>query len=90
MARTKKVEETPVVKEPKDVRATEKTIRISPRKTRLVLDLIRGKDVAEAKGILALLPNVAATYALKVLKSAIANATHNNQMDETQLYVKEC
>ena len=90
MARTKKVEETPVVKEPKDVRATEKTIRISPRKTRLVLDLIRGKDVAEAKGILALLPNVAATYALKVLKSAIANATHNNQMDETKLYVKEC
>ena len=90
MARTKKVEETPVVKEPKDVRATEKTIRISPRKTRLVLDLIRGKDVAEAKGILSLLPNVAATYALKVLKSAIANATHNNQMDETKLYVKEC
>ena len=90
MAKTKKVEETPVVAEPKDVRATAKTIRISPRKTRLVLDLIRGKDVAEAKGILQLLPNVAAGYALKVLKSAIANATHNNQMDETKLYVKEC
>ncbi|MBQ0036342.1 MAG: 50S ribosomal protein L22 [Firmicutes bacterium] len=90
MARTKKVEETPVVKEPKDVKATAKTIRISARKVRLVLDLIRGKDVAEAMGILKLLPNHAAENCLKVLKSAVANATHNNQMDETKLYVKEC
>ena len=89
MARTKKVE-TPVVKEPKDVKATAKTIRISARKVRLVLDLIRGKDVAEARGILELTPNHAAANCLKVLKSAVANATHNNQMDETKLYVKEC
>ena len=93
MARTKKVEEVkeevkPV--EPKDVKATAKTVRCSARKARLVLDLIRGKDAKEAMGILSLTPNYAAEVSLKVLKSAIANATHNNQMDEDKLYVKEC
>ena len=91
MAKTKKVEETPAVTEPKkDVRATAKTLRVSSRKAKLVLDLVRGKDVSEALGMLKLLPNYAAECSYKVLKSAVANATHNNQMDETKLYVKEC
>ena len=76
--------------EPRDVKATAKTVRVTTRKAKLVLDLIRGKSVAEAMGILSLTPNYAAEVTLKVVKSATANATHNFQMDETKLYVKEC
>lgn len=73
-----------------DVKATAKTVRCTPRKTRLVLDLIRGKSVEEALGILEFLPNSAAEAVKKVVKSAAANATHNHQLDETKLYVKSC
>ncbi|MBO4919825.1 MAG: 50S ribosomal protein L22 [Erysipelotrichaceae bacterium] len=88
MAR-KKVEET-VKPEPRDVKATAKTVRVTSRKGKLVMDLIRGKDVKEAAAILKFLPNKAARITAKVLKSACANATHNFQMDEEKLYVKEC
>ena len=90
MAKKKEVVEEVKKPEPRDVKATAKTIRCTARKARLVLDLIRGKDVAEAMGILKLTPNYAAGCALKVVKSAAANATHNFQMDESKLYVKEC
>ena len=73
-----------------EVRATAKTLRIPPRKARLVLDLIRGKDVEEATAICKFTPNVAAEAVGKVLKSAVANAVNNNDMDETKLYVKAC
>ena len=87
----KKKQETVVEKPtPRDVKATAKTVRLTTRKAQLVLDLIRGKDVAEAMGILKLTPNYAASVTYKVVKSAVANATHNFQMDETKLYVKEC
>ena len=75
---------------PTDVRAVAKTVRVTSRKAKLVLDLIRGKAVSEAMGILKLTPNYAAEVTLKVVKSAVANATHNFQMDESKLYVKEC
>ena len=75
---------------PSSVKATAKTVRVTSRKAKLVLDLIRGKDVAEAMGILKFTPNYAAEVTYKVVKSAAANATHNFQMDETKLYVKEC
>ena len=88
MAR-KKVEET-VKPEPRDVKATAKTVRVTTRKAKLVLDLIRGKDVKEAMGILKFTPNKAARITYKVVKSAVANATHNFQMDEDKLFVKEC
>ena len=88
MARNK-VEET-VKPEPRDVKATAKTVRVTSRKGKLVMDLIRGKDVKEAAAILKFLPNKAARITAKVLKSACANATHNFQMDEEKLYVKEC
>ncbi|MDD5791547.1 MAG: 50S ribosomal protein L22 [Erysipelotrichaceae bacterium] len=73
-----------------EARSTAKTVRVTARKARLVLDLIRGKDVEVAMGILSLTPNYAASVTKKVLKSAIANATNNNQLDESKLYVKEC
>ena len=85
----KKVEEV-TKPEPRDVKATAKTVRVTSRKAKLVLDLIRGKDAKEAMGILSLLPNKAARVTYKVCKSAVANATHNFQMDEEKLYVKEC
>ena len=73
-----------------EVKATAKTVRIAPRKVRLVIDLIRGKDCKEALGILELTPNHAADAVKKVVKSAMANATHNHQLDEEKLYIKEC
>ena len=65
-----------------EVKACAKTLRIPPRKARLVIDLIRGKDVEEAAAILKFTPNVAAEAVGKVLKSAVAN--------EEKLYVKAC
>ncbi|MCI9292329.1 MAG: 50S ribosomal protein L22 [Erysipelotrichaceae bacterium] len=73
-----------------EVKATAKTLRIPPRKARLVLDLIRGKDVNEAAAILKFTPNVAAESISKVLKSAVSNAVNNNDMNEDELYVKAC
>ncbi len=73
-----------------DVKSTAKTLRIPPSKARLVLDLIRGKNVEEAAAILKFTPNVAAVAINKVLKSAIANATHNHELDGEKLYVKAC
>ena len=73
-----------------EVKATAKTLRIPPRKARLVLDLIRGKDAEEAAAILKFTPNVAAESIAKVLKSAVSNAVNNNDMDEDKLYVKAC
>ena len=73
-----------------EVKATAKTLRIPPRKARLVIDLIRGKDVAEAAAILRVTPNAAAVAIGKTLKSAVANAVNNNDMDEEKLYVKAC
>ena len=70
--------------------AVAKYIRVSPYKVRSVLDLIRGKSVAQAKAILETLPNGGAAPTLKVLMSAVANAEHNNGMDRGDLYVAEC
>ena len=67
-----------------------KYARISPRKVKIVLDLIRGKDVATAMGILQNKPRAASELLIKLLKSAIANAENNFQMDASKLYVSEC
>ena len=58
-------------------KAMARTVRVSPRKTRLVLDLIRGKNVADAIAILKFTPNKAARIVEKTLNSAIANAENN-------------
>ena len=71
-------------------KAMARTVRVSPRKSRLVLDNIRGKDVADAIAILKFTPNKAAGIIEKVLNSAIANAENNNGMDPENLYIAEC
>ena len=73
-----------------EAKAVLKTVRIAPRKTRLVIDLIRGKNVAEAKSILANQTQRAARVIEKVLDSSIANAVNNFKMNEENLYVKTC
>lgn len=73
-----------------DVKATAKTVRITPRKVRLVLDLVRGKDVEHALGILAHTPNFGAEVVANVVKSAVANAVNNHQLSAENLYIKEC
>ncbi len=70
--------------------AVAKYIRVSPYKVRTVLDLIRGKDVEEAKAILENCVNGGAAPTLKVLMSAVANAEHNQGMDRSDLYVAAC
>ena len=76
--------------EQRDARAYLKYVRISPRKVKIVLDLIRGKDVATAMAILKNTPKSASEYLIKLLKSAVANAEHNFNMDASKLYVSEC
>ena len=65
-------------------------VRISPRKVCIVLDLIRGKDVKLAKAILEHTPKAACEPLLKLLKSAVANAENNHDMDTSKLYVAAC
>ena len=67
-----------------------KYARISPRKVSIVLDLIRGKDVEVAMGILKNTHKSASEYLIKLLKSAIANAENNFSLDGDKLYVSEC
>lgn len=66
-----------------------KFVRISHTKARIVLDQIKGKGVIEAMGILKYSPRYAAEIIEKVLKSAIANAVNNNELDENNLYVAD-
>ena len=65
-------------------------VRISPRKVSIVLDLIRGKDVKLAQAILKHTPKAACEQLEKLLKSAIANAENNHDMDTSKLYVAAC
>jgi large subunit ribosomal protein L22 len=68
-------------------KAVAKYVRIAPRKVRVVMDLIRGKNVAEAFAILKFTPKVGAEVVEKVLRSAGANAENNFDMDVDKLYV---
>ena len=61
--------------------------RISPRKVKVVCDLIRGKDVKTAAAILMQTPKAASELLLKLLNSAVANAENNHNMDVEKLYV---
>ena len=72
-----------------EAKAVAKTVRIAPRKVRLVLDLIRGKEVGEAISILKLTNKRTSPVVEKVLKSAVANAEHNYDMDIDSLYISE-
>ena len=73
-----------------EARASVKHVRISPRKVKIVLDLIRGQDADKAMAILKYTPKSACEYVEKLLKSAMANAENNHDMDVNNLYVAEC
>ena len=64
-------------------------VRIAPRKVKLVIDLIRGKEVGEAISILRHTPKAASPVVEKLLNSAIANAEHNYSMNVNNLVIKE-
>ena len=70
------------------VRAQAKWVRTSARKARLVLDLIRGRSVPEARTILAFTTRAVATDIDKVLRSAVANAEANHGLDGDELVVE--
>jgi large subunit ribosomal protein L22 len=78
------------VAEVKEAKAIAKYVRIAPRKVRIVMDLIRGKDIADAFAILKFTPKRGATLIEKVLKSAVANAENNFDMDADKLFVSTC
>ena len=70
-----------------EVKATAKYIRIAPRKVRIVMNLVRGKSVHDALAILKFTPKVGADAVEKVLRSAIANAENNFDMDVDRLFI---
>lgn len=90
----KKKKEAPVVEEaPKEVvteaRAISKTVRVAPRKMRLVADLVRGKDVQEAVALLYNINKAASVPLRKTIESAAANAINNHDLNEELLYISE-
>ena len=72
-----------------EVRAIAKSVRMSPRKAKLVIDLIRGKKVGQAIAILNNVESTVKETISKVLNSAIANAVNNNKLEADNLYIKE-
>lgn len=72
-----------------EARATHRYARISPRKVKIVNDLIRNKPVGVAIGILRNTPKAASELLIKILNSAIANAENNHNMNVDSLYVAE-
>ena len=71
------------------ITAKARYVRVSPRKARLVTDLVRGKKVEEALGILAYTRKAFAKTLTKLINSAVANAQQNNQVDVDTLVVKK-
>ena len=73
-----------------EARAQVTYVRISPRKVKIVLDLIRNKPVDEAMAIVKFTPKAACEPIAKLLKSAVANAENNLNLNKEDLYVSEC
>ena len=84
-----KVVEAPKKPMPTEARASAMNVRVTPRKVRLVIDQVRGKDVKEALGLLKNINRAASEPVSKLIKSAAANAVNNFGMDQDKLYVKE-
>lgn len=90
MPRTKKVNEAEITEPLRDsAKAIATNIGVTPRKARLVVDLVRGKTLAEAYAILANTNKAAVTPVTKVIKSAEANAVNNFKMKSEDLYIVE-
>lgn len=71
-----------------EIMSTAKHLRLSPRKVRLVIDLVRGKPVGEALSVLKMTPKVSALAVWKAINTAAANAENNFGLDREDLYVK--
>jgi len=72
-----------------EVKAQANFIKIAPRKTRLVVNLVRGLDVSEALLQLRFVQKAATMPVKKLLESAVANAEHNFELDKNNLFIKE-
>ena len=72
-----------------EVKARLRFVRVGPRKARLVADMIRGKGSEEALNVLTFTKKAAAKILIKLLKSAIANATQKKNIDVDRLYIKK-
>ena len=70
-------------------KASVRSVGVTPRKVRLVIDLVRGKTVAEAEAILKNTNKAASPIVLKLVCSAASNAVNNHGMNKDKLYVKE-
>ena len=88
-AKEEKKAEAPKKPMPTEAKAIAKNVRVTPRKVRLVIDLVRGLPVKQALGILANVNKAASVPVSKLIKSAAANATNNFGMDEDALYIAE-
>ena len=86
--KAKKVE-APKKPAPTEARAIATNVRVTPRKARLVIDQVRGKDVKVALGLLKNINRAASEPVTKVIKSAAANAINNFGFDEDRLYIAE-
>ena len=75
--------------EVKEANAFSRDVRVTPRKVRLVIDLVRGKNVNEALAMLARVNRAASAPVIKVIKSAAANATNNFGLDGAKLYIAD-
>jgi len=73
-----------------EVRCVQRHIRMSPQKVRLVLDVVRGKNAQEALAILKFLPQRAARPVSAAIRSAVANAENNFNMDPDDLIITRC
>ena len=71
-----------------EVKAVARFVRVSPRKVRLIIDQIRGKQVEEAINLLSFVPQKGAFVVKKLVNSAVANAEQNTDLDVDRLYVK--
>ncbi|WP_314039769.1 50S ribosomal protein L22 [Slackia exigua] len=71
-----------------EARATAKYVRVSPRKARIVVDQVRGKDIQRAREIVAFSERAIAETVGKVIDSAVANAVNNHGMSDKNLFIK--
>ena len=72
-----------------EAKASVSNVGVTPRKARLVIDLVRGKTVAEAQAILKNVNKAASPIVLKLINSAAANAVNNHGMNSDKLFIKE-
>lgn len=71
-----------------EVKAVARYVRISPQKVRKILGAVKGKPVEAGLNSLKFMPQKAAAIVEKTLRSAVANADHNNELDVDSLFIK--